>query len=195
MHRFGPFSTQRRSNMELLGGILKVLLPYAAAFDPPSPTPSPDSKPTATGGSPARSSPRSDPQQRGQPRNPSPHTPATQRVADLSLDDTRSSQGSRSASPSPSVAARARNNQPVPGTGQSANIPVTSGPASGAQAMQSGQQAAVPHRGSANTQGGLQPSQPVTQQGGQGLGRGDPAVRGGPVVPRGRGRGGRARGG
>lgn len=54
MHRFGPFYIHSKSNMERLGGLLKVLLPYAVSFEPPSPSPSPPQRPADKGKGPER---------------------------------------------------------------------------------------------------------------------------------------------
>lgn len=187
MHRFGPFMTQVKSNMEKLGGFLKVLLPYAEAFKAPTPSPSPSPpRPPIDDG-------------RGARGNSPSSASLLPGMRGLSMGEDRSSSESRASSGSPTPAPRSRSNQRPPGTGQPASIPAVGGPAGGLPAMQGSQHGTqsggppVPQQGNVGARGGLQSSQTIAQPGGPGGGRGNPAVQRGRGT-RGRGRGGLGRG-
>jgi hypothetical protein len=72
MHRFGPFNIDQVSHLDLLGGVLRILIPYASSHPPTakSRSPSPPRPIEAVGQSPARSiraHPGQSPPERGSP--------------------------------------------------------------------------------------------------------------------------------
>jgi hypothetical protein len=119
MHRFGPFEIQSKSNMEKLGGLLRVLLEYATTFEPPSPTPSPPSKPADIGQGPARpATPDRGQSQHGLPTSRS--TTPVRQMQQLSLTggpSSRDSSQSRPPLPSQAPAGQAGISQATTGPG------------------------------------------------------------------------------
>lgn len=144
MHRFGPFPIELKESMEKLAGILRVLLDYAATFEPQSRSPSPPEKTVASDkdparpdtpdrGRPQRTSTASDPAGRTASRNITP----VRQMQQLSLAGGPSSRASSQSRPAPS------SQVPVGQAGipQSTAVPTPGSGAiheSGGQGLQSG---------------------------------------------------------
>lgn len=164
MNRFGPFRINRSLHMNFFGGIMKVLIPYAAKYAPQQKSPSPEPAPAE----------RSASGERGR----SPHTPS--RVSELTTG--------RDGSPLARMTSNLENLE-IHGHPKADSRSSYSSPSSGAQErsqLSSGQTAVQPAAQQSGQSIGLSSRPPAGQQSSQnpGPGRGGRA-RGG----RGRGRG------
>lgn len=102
MHRLGPFQTGSSSNMNLLAGALKVLIPYAATFPPAkkSRSPSPTEGPRSASREPGRQ-PQT-PQASRPTGRESPRGRVAERFQDMDLNRGTSRSSSESLPESPS---------------------------------------------------------------------------------------------